>query len=54
MKGDQRLSEVPVILVTSRSDAKDRERGLTLGAAAYVVKQRFDQNDLLQTIRQMV
>lgn len=54
MKEDKRLSDVPVILVTSRSDAKDREKGLTLGADAYVVKQRFDQNDLLQTIRQIV
>jgi two-component system chemotaxis sensor kinase CheA len=54
MKGDKRLSDVPVILVTSRSDPQDRERGLTLGADAYVVKQRFDQNDLLQTIRQLV
>lgn len=53
MKGDKRLSSVPVILVTSRSDPQDRERGLTLGADAYVVKQRFDQNDLLQTIRQL-
>jgi two-component system chemotaxis sensor kinase CheA len=54
MKEDKRLTNVPVILVTSRSDTKDRERGMTLGADAYVVKQKFDQNDLLQTIRRMV
>jgi DNA-binding NarL/FixJ family response regulator len=28
--------------------------GLRLGADAYVVKQKFDQADLLQTIRQII
>jgi two-component system chemotaxis sensor kinase CheA len=53
MKEDKRLANVPVILVTSRGDARDRERGLKLGADAYVVKQKFDQDDLLRTIRQV-
>jgi len=54
MKGDRALSEIPVILVTSRAADADRERGLRLGADAYVVKQKFDQNELLRTIKQIV
>jgi two-component system chemotaxis sensor kinase CheA len=54
MKEDRTLADIPVVLVTSRADAADRERGLKLGADAYVVKQRFDQNDLLHTIKQLV
>jgi two-component system chemotaxis sensor kinase CheA len=54
MKGDKALAGIPVVLVTSRDDAKDREMGLRLGADAYVVKQKFDQADLLQTIRQII
>ena len=54
MKGDEKLAEIPVILVTSREDPADRERGLRLGADAYVVKQRFDQAELLKTIRQVI
>ncbi len=54
MKSDKALSEIPVILVTSRSDDEDREKGLKLGADAYVVKQKFDQNELLRTIRQII
>jgi two-component system chemotaxis sensor kinase CheA len=54
MKDDAKLSNIPVILVTSRSDNADRERGLKLGADAYVVKQKFDQNELLRTIRQVI
>jgi two-component system chemotaxis sensor kinase CheA len=51
---DKALADIPVILVTSRADNVDRERGLRLGADAYVVKQKFDQDELLRTVGQMV
>jgi two-component system chemotaxis sensor kinase CheA len=54
MRSDERLAEIPVILVTSRENSADRERGMELGADAYVVKQRFDQAELLKTIRQVI
>ena len=54
MKGDRALASIPVILVTSRADDADREKGLKLGADAYVIKQKFDQNELLRTIRQII
>jgi two-component system chemotaxis sensor kinase CheA len=54
MKQDKALAKIPIVLVTSRDDQADRERGLTLGADAYVFKQRFDQNELLRTIRQII
>ncbi len=53
LKADKSLAEIPVVLVTSRDDPKDRAMGLELGADAYVVKQKFDQHDLLRTIEQM-
>ncbi|WP_245986093.1 hybrid sensor histidine kinase/response regulator [Azospirillum thermophilum] len=54
VKADPRLSEIPVILVTSRASDEDRERGLRLGADAYIVKTRFDQNELLAGIRRLL
>ncbi len=54
MKKDPMLTHIPVLLVTSRNDEADRRRGLELGADAYVVKQRFDQNALLKTIERLV
>jgi two-component system chemotaxis sensor kinase CheA len=54
MKGDRALASIPVVLVTSRADDADREMGLKLGADAYVIKQKFDQNELLRTIRQII
>jgi two-component system chemotaxis sensor kinase CheA len=54
IKGDQALKTVPVILVTSLEEREDRERGLALGADAYVVKRKFDQKELLETIGQIL
>ncbi len=54
MKSHVRLADIPVVLVTSLSRKEDQERGLSLGASAYIVKERFDHRELLETIRQLV
>jgi two-component system, chemotaxis family, sensor kinase CheA len=42
---------VPAILVTSRRAPEDRQRGLDVGAQAYIVKGEFDQGVLLDRIK---
>lgn len=54
VKSDARWRHIPVILVTSRDSSGDREEGLRAGADAYLVKTRFDQDELLQVIEQMI
>ncbi len=54
IKADAALSSLPVILMTSRQDPEDVRRGLTLGAGAYITKQKFDQRELLATIGQLL
>jgi two-component system chemotaxis sensor kinase CheA len=54
LKADGRLKGIPVIIVSSLERAEDQERGLLLGADAYVVKRKFDQTELLDAIRQMI
>ena len=54
MKKDSRLARVPVIVVTSMGKREDQERGLALGADAYIVKRKFDHQDLLATIQQIL
>jgi two-component system chemotaxis sensor kinase CheA len=41
-------------LVTSRDRQEDQQHGLDLGADAYIVKRKFDHQDLLSTIRQLL
>ena len=54
MKAQPALTQIPVILVTSLSKNEDQERGLALGADAYIVKERFDHQELLRVVRQLV
>lgn len=54
IKADARWQSTPVILVTSLDSNTDRRHGLEAGADAYLVKTRFDQDELLQVIAQMV
>jgi len=41
---------LPVVIVTSREDERSRARGADAGADAWVVKARFDQQALLDTV----
>lgn len=54
VKADPGLRGIPMIIVSSLEKAEDQERGLLLGADAYVVKRKFDQTELLGAIRQMI
>ena len=54
IKHDKKLSEVPVVLVTALGSREDRERGIEVGADAYLVKSSFDQTNLLEIIRRLI
>jgi two-component system chemotaxis sensor kinase CheA len=54
IRADRKLAEMPVILVTALESREDRERGIDVGANAYLVKSSFDQSNLLEAIRRLV
>ena len=54
IKGDSRYARVPVILVTSLNSPQDRLHGMESGADAYLVKNTFDQQELLETIERLI
>ena len=54
VKGDSRLSRIPVILVTTRGSPEDRHRGLQAGADAYVVKSDFNSRDFIETVQRFL
>ena len=47
-------SALPVVVVTSRGDEDDRQRGMEAGADAYMVKRGFDQQVLLETVKRLI
>jgi two-component system chemotaxis sensor kinase CheA len=50
IRSDQRYADLPVVLVTSLDSAEDRERGIEVGASAYIVKSSFDQSNLIEIV----
>lgn len=54
LKGDTQLARIPIIMMTSRAAPDDVRRGMELGADAYLIKQTFDQRELLSTIGQLL
>jgi two-component system chemotaxis sensor kinase CheA len=54
LRQDERWRHLPVVLVTSLDSPEHIERGAAAGADGYIVKGRFDQNDLLQAVGRLV
>ncbi len=54
LRADERFSRLPVVLVTSLESTEDRQRGVEVGADAYIVKSSFDQSNLLEIIRKFL
>jgi two-component system chemotaxis sensor kinase CheA len=54
VRADKRLAELPVVLVTALESREHRERGIDVGANAYIVKSSFDQSNLLEIIRRLI
>ncbi len=54
IRADKALSELPVVLVTALEARQDRERGIEVGANAYIVKSSFDQSNLLEVIHRLL
>jgi two-component system chemotaxis sensor kinase CheA len=54
VRNDASFKHLPIVLVTSLDSPADRERGIAAGADAYIVKRAFDQQNLLETIEQLI
>jgi two-component system chemotaxis sensor kinase CheA len=53
IRADKRLAELPVVLVTALDSREDRERGIDVGANAYIVKSSFERGNLLDAVRRL-
>ncbi len=53
IRADRKLADLPVVLVTALEAREDKERGIEVGANAYIVKSSFDRSNLLDVIRRL-
>jgi len=54
IRANKKISDLPIILVTSLASEDDRRRGLQAGANAYISKSDFDQTVLLDSIARLI
>jgi two-component system chemotaxis sensor kinase CheA len=50
IRAEKAIGDMPVILVTALGSREHQERGVDVGANAYIVKSSFDQSNLLEII----
>ena len=53
VRGDSSLGELPVVLVTALESREHIERGVEVGANAYILKGGFDQSRLLDAVKRL-
>ncbi len=54
VRQSKEYNELPIILVTTLSSDEDRKRGAEAGANAYIIKGKFNQDVLLETLSKLV
>jgi two-component system chemotaxis sensor kinase CheA len=54
IREDKKHSDLPVILVTALETADDKQRGMEVGANAYIVKSSFEKSNLIDTIQRLI
>lgn len=54
LRADERIGRIPVVLVTSKDSRSHRERGVAVGADAYIVKGSFEQQNLVDAVARLI
>jgi len=51
LKADEKMKDIPVIVLTNLEGVGDVEKALTLGAKTYLVKANYELDDVLKMVR---
>jgi len=54
IRKDETLSALPIIVISSKADEDDQRRALSLGASKYIVKNSFNNHNLLEAVNELV
>jgi len=54
IRENSKYTDLPIILVTALETADDRQRGLEVGANAYIIKSSFEKSNLIETIQRLI
>lgn len=54
LRQEAKYRDTPIIIITSREKEEDKQRGVDVGADAYIVKGDFDQGTLVNTLQALL
>jgi two-component system chemotaxis sensor kinase CheA len=54
VRAEPQHAALPIVVVTARGGEEDRKRGVEVGADAYIVKDEFNQQALLDTVERLL
>jgi CheY-like chemotaxis protein len=54
IKADDRVKDIPVVLLTNLAGPQDEKKGLELGAVLYLVKSEYKPNQVVKKIEEII
>jgi CheY-like chemotaxis protein len=54
IKKNEKLSAIPIIVISSRESEEDQKRAAMLGASRYIVKNSFNNHNLLTAVHELI
>ena len=54
LRQEEKYRNTPIVIITSREKEEDKQRGVQVGADAYIVKGNFDQGTLVNTLHTLL
>ena len=54
VKEDEKLKNIPVILLTNLAGQEDAEKGLSLGAVTYLVKSQYNPKQVVEKVEEII
>jgi CheY-like chemotaxis protein len=54
IKKNEALSHIPVIVISSRESEEDQNRAAKLGVSRYIIKNSFNNHNLLEAVRDLI
>jgi len=54
LKNNDELSRIPIIVISSKDDKEDQKRAFELGASRYIIKNSFNNQNLLEVVNELI
>jgi CheY-like chemotaxis protein len=54
IRKNDRLKNIPIIVISSKTDEEDQNKAALLGANRYIVKNSFNNQNLIAAVRELI